>query len=201
MLSSSICDLASASWAPGVSVCTTGTGLIIFIVNSKIRSFWECVVSWNKKFVYPWIQSMYLKQLRCACEVSFNSCPETSIYPFLRPSFHLDALLECLCDNEMRLPATLPFETNEKHSLLLFRYLTIVVPPRHPYAPPFQDEHPWSSLPSCPPALFKTVYKCGTHNLSQFFSEMGLCPLEKRKHFTFASLCYALDSEPSSMGC
>lgn len=25
--------------------------------------------------------------------------------------------------------------------------------------------------------------------------------LEKRKHFTFASLCYALDSEPSSMGC
>lgn len=123
-----------------------------------------------------------------------DSCPKTSIYPFLRPSFHLDALLECLCDNEMRLPATLPLETNEKHSLLLFRYLTIAVPPRHPYAPPFQDEHPWSSLPSCPPALFKTVYKCGTHNLCQFFSEMGLCPpwKEKTLHLCIPVLCFGL---------
>lgn len=129
-----------------------------------------------------------------------DSCPETSIYPFLKLSFHLDALLESLCDNEMRLPATLPLEINEKHSLLLFRYLTTAVPPHHPYASPFQDEH----LGLLSPVVHQHCLKPSTSVVHTIYLsslvKWDYVLLEKRKHFTFASLCYALDSEPSSMG-
>lgn len=77
---------------------------------------------------------MYLNQLRRTREASLRFTSRNKYNPLLRPSSYLNALLECLSGNEMRLPA------NEKHSLLLFRYLTTAVPPHHPYAPPFQDD-------------------------------------------------------------